>query len=66
MARGIAKLEVVGALNSYRSPGVEVSPISVSKWNPFLCSDLWFGAFWAPPKGVAVTPHYLSLDIPQS
>lgn len=27
------------------------------------CSNLCFGACWAPPKGIPVTPHYLSLDI---
>lgn len=25
--------------------------------------DLWFWVFQAPPKGVPVTPHYLSLDV---
>lgn len=25
--------------------------------------DLWFGAFWGPPKGIAITPPYLGLDI---
>lgn len=27
------------------------------------CPDLWFGVFRVPPKGIPITPHYLSLGM---
>lgn len=54
---GTARLEhrVVGALSSYGPQGVEVPCIQVSR--------LVVLGSWAPPKGIPLTSHYLSLEI---
>lgn len=46
---------MVRALSSYGPQGVEVPCIQVSR--------LVVLGFWAPPKGIPLTPHYLGLEI---
>lgn len=65
MTHGTAKLKhwVVRTLSCYSPQGVEVPLIYVQMQSLSKCLNLWFGALGTHPKGIPITPHYLTLHI---